>query len=111
YFCHAYVDKKCLCVILGGIRIDDDVYKYLPRWNSHMLMWNEMLLMWEFFNNDVASMWTIMAEPLSPDHVFDFLEDDPALNEEEFEEEPEEEPEEELEEEPEGGSVVSRVFM
>ncbi|GJS19555.1 hypothetical protein Tco_0448187 [Tanacetum coccineum] len=41
-----------------------------------------------------------MAEPLSPDHVFDFPEDDPALNEEEFEEESKEEPEEEPEEEP-----------
>ncbi|GJT61991.1 zinc knuckle CX2CX4HX4C containing protein [Tanacetum coccineum] len=49
----------------------------------------------------------IMAEPLSPGHVFDFPEDDPALNEEEFEEEPEEEPkeepEEELKDEPEDG--------
>ncbi|GJT33102.1 hypothetical protein Tco_0923521 [Tanacetum coccineum] len=44
-----------------------------------------------------------MAEPLSPDHVSDFLEDDPTLYEEEFEEEPEEE----LEEEPEGGLVES----
>ncbi|GKD24254.1 hypothetical protein Tco_1230468 [Tanacetum coccineum] len=46
-----------------------------------------------------------MAEPLSPDHVSDFLEDDPTLYEEEFEEEPEEE----LEEEPEGGLVEVTV--
>nr|GEX81394.1 putative zinc finger, CCHC-type [Tanacetum cinerariifolium] len=38
-----------------------------------------------------------MVEPLSPNHVFDFLEDDPALNEEEFEAEPKEDPEKEPE--------------
>ncbi|GKB00428.1 hypothetical protein Tco_0828421 [Tanacetum coccineum] len=45
-----------------------------------------------------------MADPLSPDNVFDFPEDDPTLNKEnsdmEFEEDPEEQPEEDLEEEP-----------
>ncbi|GJR83844.1 hypothetical protein Tco_0154629 [Tanacetum coccineum] len=42
-----------------------------------------------------------MAEPQSPNHVFDFPKDDPALNEEEFEAEPEEDPEKDPEEEPE----------
>ncbi|GKC81105.1 hypothetical protein Tco_1136822 [Tanacetum coccineum] len=42
-----------------------------------------------------------MASPLSPDHVFDFPEDDSAHDIEEFEEEPEEEPKDEPEEEPE----------
>ncbi|GJV62645.1 hypothetical protein Tco_1473473 [Tanacetum coccineum] len=46
-----------------------------------------------------------MAESLSPDHVFDFPEDDPTLNEEnsdmKFEEDPKEVSEEDLEEEPE----------
>ncbi|GKE25371.1 hypothetical protein Tco_1436883 [Tanacetum coccineum] len=50
----------------------------------------------------------IMAASLSPDHVFDFSEDDPAYNIEEFEEEPEEEfkeePKEELEEKAENGA-------
>ncbi|GKD92781.1 hypothetical protein Tco_1372618, partial [Tanacetum coccineum] len=72
------------------------------------------------------SLKSIMAEPLSPDHVFDFLEDDPAHDledpnmnvEEEHEEDPkeepkedpEEDPEEEPEEEPEGGpEEVTRV--
>nr|GFB82949.1 hypothetical protein [Tanacetum cinerariifolium] len=57
-----------------------------------------------------------MAAPLSPDHVFDFLEDDPAHNIEEFEEESKEEPkkklEEELEEEAkEGPEEVTGVFF
>ncbi|GKC24670.1 hypothetical protein Tco_1026820 [Tanacetum coccineum] len=42
-----------------------------------------------------------MAASLSPDHVFNFLEDDPTHNIEEFKEEPEEEPKEEPKEEPE----------
>ncbi|GJW36846.1 hypothetical protein Tco_0059766 [Tanacetum coccineum] len=55
-----------------------------------------------------------MAEPLSPDHVFDFPKDDPAHDHEEFEEEPEEDPEEEPEEEPKKGpeevTGVSPIF-
>nr|GEV56870.1 putative reverse transcriptase domain-containing protein [Tanacetum cinerariifolium] len=55
-----------------------------------------------------------MAEPLSPEHVFNFLKDEPELNEEEFEEESEEEPEEELEEDLEDGNVditILEVWM
>ncbi|GJU90521.1 putative reverse transcriptase domain-containing protein [Tanacetum coccineum] len=54
----------------------------------------------------VSRAKSTMVEPLSLGHVFNFPEDDPTLNEEEFEEEPEEEPEDE----PEGGpEEVTRV--
>nr|GEV57170.1 reverse transcriptase domain-containing protein [Tanacetum cinerariifolium] len=39
---------------------------------------------------DIMKAQSFMAEPLSPNHVFDFMEDDATLNEEEFEEYPEE---------------------
>nr|GEW17097.1 hypothetical protein [Tanacetum cinerariifolium] len=57
-----------------------------------------------------------MAEPLSPDHVFDFSKDDPTHDLEYPEEEPKEEPKEESEEEPkvepeEGPEEVIKVSL
>ncbi|GJV62087.1 hypothetical protein Tco_1468187 [Tanacetum coccineum] len=47
-----------------------------------------------------AQIWSSMAELLSPDHVFDFLADDPALDVEDPKMKVEEDHEEEVEEDP-----------
>ncbi|GJT59938.1 hypothetical protein Tco_1003471 [Tanacetum coccineum] len=60
-----------------------------------------------------AQIRSIMAEPLSPDHVFDFLADDLTLDLEdpdmEVEEDPEEDLKEESEEDPE--QVIPHVVV